>query len=995
MEKPGKFIIANDCLQIEPACVLVGSGEWFSWLSQHSQFLFHGKNGHFSAQSELRCSRPYWYAYRRRAGKLFKLYLGKSEELTLDRLEQISIALAGKNSLEQFSTRSASEQPSSIESRIDTSFLPMAKVNMPVPPLHLFTRPRLTGQINTPLTLIYAPSGFGKSTLLNDWKRTCGHPVAWISLDESDNQSAHFWYSVIMALQVVQPDFGNELLSNLRTASPFQLSEIVTRLTDAAASLPHFGLVLDDFQRIHQAEIYTSIQVWLAYFPKTMQLVIVGHTKPPLSLGRLRARDFLTELDANDLRFSLEEGIHYLQQVHPEPPLAYTDLEKLVKHTEGWAAGLTLIAQALGKTEDRREFIDTFSGAHVYLREYFLETVLQRSSPAAQEFLLKTAILKHLTGDLCDAVTAQTGGAQMLLRLWQADLFIVRLEEQGAYRYHDLFSEMLLSQLQARFPDEIPLLHQRAAQWYRQQNTPADAVYHLLVIEAWEEAAALMETMALRELEQYGEDSRLLRWLQELPENVVQKHKTLLFVYLRLAEVALPGQKIERFIGHIETNLARIADHQPTQAEQEVLLEIQSLRQNWQQGAALPLAARDAGENSAKWELLNGLHLIKQGYGPTPELFEIQVTNLLHRAQTQKNLFVVLMAGGELARCVFSNGKLRRSEKIAWLVLEYVITQRGKLPEPASILLTLLSQIYLERNELELAGKYLDQALEVDPNPTSSNMLVRIGIQRTFILVAQGKTDDALANMCAIRALHIRRPSARWTDHELMVYHAYVCVRQGDLASAELLLRESQGSSEQYLFQLVQAEILLEKKQAAAAEKILSGLVVQVPGGGYFEPLTRARVLLACSYFEQHKINQALQLVTEVVRQSAPERFFRPFLESAARCKSLLLLTLKIGKLTSEAQSFIKQLLRLSGYGAADILISGAEIDALSIAASISQREQELLQLLSNGYSNQEMAQKLYISESTVKTHLGNIYNKLGVNSRTKAVKSARELKLT
>ncbi len=491
----------------------------------------------------------------------------------------------------------------------------------------------------------------------------------------------------------------------------------------------------------------------------------------------------------------------------------------MVKHTEGWAAGLTLTALALGKQADQRQFIDTFSGAHIYLREYFMETVLQRSSPEVQAFLLKTAVLKHLNAGLCDAVTGQTGSAALLERLWQENLFIVRLEEPGWYRYHDLFAEMLLSLLQAQAPNEVPLLHRRAAQWYCEQQAPADAVSHLLAVQAWEEAAGLMESMALRELEQYGEDSRLLRWLQELPASVVQNHKTLLFVYLRLADVALPRQKIEGFIAQIEDNLSKIPAMQRTQDEREVLGEIQRIQRAWEQGHAFTPPAGESGAKDARWEILNGLHLLKHIYDPDPEVYEDKLAGLLLKAQAQPNLFVSLMAGGTLAGRAFVHGQLRRSEKIARQVLEQALALRGKLPEPASIALAALSQVSLERGEFELAQKYLSQAQEVDPNPTSTNMLVHTGIQQSMLHAAQGKFDEALAGLQNIRLMHLRRPSRVWSDQDLLAYQALICIRQADMGAAEQLLNEAESRGEHPLSQLARAEILLRKNQPAAAEK--------------------------------------------------------------------------------------------------------------------------------------------------------------------------------
>lgn len=992
-----KSIVKDNVLLTGGTRILVGSDLWYEWLSSAKKFSFKGAHGNFVAQCEKRRNKDYWYAYRR-AGKLLKVYLGKTEELTLERLEQASISLTGQTRLQQLGNQPSGNEGFTAESRIDTSFLPLTKVNVPVLPRQLVARPRLTHRINTPLTVIYAPSGFGKSTLLNDWKQTCGHPVAWLSLDDGDNDVVRFWYSVTMALQTVNPELGREMLTYLSTGSPIQLSEVVSRLTNDIvhyqSSYPHFGLVLDDFHRIRQTEIYDSVQAWIEHLPSNMQLIILGHTNPPLSLGHLRARGLLTELDANDLRFTLDEGVAYLRQYQQETLLAYNDLAKLVRHTEGWAAGLTLTALAMGKQEDHRQFVDTFSGAHIYMREYFMEAVLQRSSPDVQAFLLKTAILKHLTGSLCDAVTGQSDGEQMLSRLWHENLFIVKLEEQGWYRYHDLFAEMLLSQLRVHYPDQIGQLHKRAAQWYREEYAPADAIYHLLAIEAWEEAALLMEEMALRELEQYGEDSRLLRWLQELPTSVVQKHKTLLFVYLRLALVALPKQKVERFISHIETTLRGKPISQQTQDELDVLIGIQQLRRAWEQGDQFTPPAQEAGENDAKWELLNGLHLLSQAYDPHAGTLEHQITDLLRRAQVQRNLFVILMAGGVLARRLFVNGQLRRSEKIARQVLEQALVQRGKLPEPSSIALSTLSQIYLERNDLGLAEKYLVQALEVDPNPTSTNMLVQAAIQRAEMQIAQSNFAEALANIQSIRDLHRRRPSGAWTDQDLLAYEGYVCIRMGDVSAAEQILIESAEMGEHGLSQLVYAEVLLAKKQADAAEKELIGILLQYPNGILSIPLMHVRVVLANALFDQHKMNQSLQVIKEVIRLAAPEKFIRPFLERSSAHLPLLSLALQTESLTHESQTFIREIFRLSNYVGNDTQISRSEIDSLAASASISPREQEVLRLLSEGYSNRDIAVKLSISESTVKTHVGNIYTKLNVNSRVQAITQAKELKL-
>ena len=982
-----KSIVKDNFLLTGAASIPVGSLQWYEWLSTNKKFSFEGHNGRFMAQCEMRRDKVYWYAYRRCAGKLIKVYLGKTGELTVERLEQASLSFKSQILFKQFASRPAENENFITESRINSSFLPMTKVNVPVLPRQLVSRPRLTRQVNTPLTLIYAPSGFGKSTLLNDWKQTCGCPVAWLSLDEHDNEPARFWYSVVTAFQTLHSDFGKELLAYLDSTASIHPSEAASRLTNdiihSQTLFPHLGLVLDDFLHIHNTEIYDSIQAWLEHFPANTQLVISGHTKPPLSLGHLRARGLLTELDANDLRFTVEEGVQYLRQYPQDPPLAYDDLEKLVRHAEGWAAGLTLTALALGKQEDRGQFIDTFSGAHIYLREYFMETVLQHSTPEVQSFLLKTAILKHLTGSLCDAITGQTGGEEMLAYLWQENLFIVRLEEQGWYRYHDLFAELLLSLLQTRFPEEVPKLHRRAAQWYCEQYAPADAIYHLLATEAWEEAATLMEEMALCELEQFGEDSRLLHWLQELPESVVQKHRDLLFVYLRLANAALPRKKMENFVARIESNITRKFPAQQTPDEREVLAEIQRIRHIWSKGWTFS-SSPPAGESDPRWELLSRLSLLMGDIHSYTESVDKQFAQLYEMAQSHPNLFVVLIAGGSLARRMLARGQLKRCEKIAGQVLEQAMAQRGKLPEPASISLAALGQVYFERNDLDSAQIFLQRVVEVDPNPTSTNMPVQVAIQRAKIQSAQGRGEDARATLRAVRELHARRPSGIWSDRDLIAYEAVSCLRAGDGFTAEQLLREGGEPGTHALSDLVYSEIALVRKQFDIAETLLDEVIAIHPNGVHYEPLLGARVMLAAALLGQRKVNQARQVLADAIRSAAPEGFIRPFLEHGALCIPL----------TAESQTFIKEILRLLGTLVKETQVPAYELEALTTAASISAREQEVLQLISAGLSNREIARDLSISESTVKTHLGNIYYKLGVNRRVQAVAQAKELNL-
>ncbi len=1009
MRKRDIPVVRNDVLQVPgtrrvPAqTIQVGSPVWQTWLRHHDGFFFEGEAGHLSARRELRRDIAYWYAYRRRDGKLFKAYLGRAEELTRERLEQASARLAGQATLARFVNPA---KPSDFtatppgRNETDYSFLPLSKIKPPALPRHLIARPRLIQRINKPVTLVIAPSGFGKSTLLNEWQQSCGIPVAWVSLDNADDHPLRFWYTVAAALQAVNPNLGQNL-GQVHFPSSTALSEIVTLLANdvvrlANATLPRIGLILDDYHCIQHPEIHAALQTLLEHLPPGLQLVISSHAKPPFARGHLRAKQILTEIQIDDLRFTLDEGIDFLWQNLPSHPLAYSEMHAIVKHTAGWVTGLALAALALTQQGNHRDFLTTFTGAHTFLREYFAESVLYRQSPEAQSFLVRTSILRQLTGDLCDAVIGKSDGAEMLSRLWEENLFVTRLGEQDWYRYHDLFAEMLRNQLQTQFPAEIPRLHRQAAEWYRVHNAPADAVYHLLEIEDWEEAAALIESVAQRELEEFGEDSRLLRWLRQLPETVMQQHKTLLFVYLRLARVAMPPAEVEQFLARIEKNIRRKPTAARTNDEQDVLAEIQKIRRLWAVGSPETVKLPIRAERDGGWQLLNLLPRFMNYYRRSElDQAEAQSQQVYQMALAQRNLFVILIAGSSCATLAMSRGQLRRSEKIAHQVLRHALVQLGKLPGPASIILSVLSRVYFERNQLAQAHQMLLRAAEVDPNPTSTNMPVALAIQRASIQSAQGNPTAALATMQAIRELHIKHPSGLWLDEDLIAYQALFCVRQGDCDAAERLLSEGSDADTHPLTAFVRAEFLLAQKKYADAQAMLTRLLAQYPHGLRSQPLLGARIMLAIALFEQHQLNQARQVMADAVRLAAPEAWLRPFLDYGAQCARLLALVLHTEKFTTETQSFVKEILRILGHTlGAPKLLSKDELSVLSTAASISVRERQVLQMASAGASNGEIAAQLSISGNTVNTHLKNIYRKLSVNNRARALAQAQALKI-
>lgn len=960
---------------------------WQRWLAHNSVFVFYGEAGHFTAQREERRGHVYWYGYRRRGGKLHKVYLGRPEDLQLARLDEANAALAGKSAPSAAQPK-PSDPPQGEPMRPDWD-----RLAPPALPPNLVARRRLTQRIHTPLTLIYAPSGFGKTTLVNEWRQGCAMPVAWVTLTEAENQPVRFWMLLVPALQ--------RALAQTLDLSPYwqvtgedELPGLLAQLNSQLAqpggpsAAPRLAIVLDDYHLMRNPAINALLQGWLDRWPSALQLVLAGHIRPPLAVGTLRARGLLTELDADDLRFTLEEGVSFLQtSLPPHKQPARHDLEALVQRTNGWASGLLLAALALAKQPNPHTFLESFNGAHSYLREYFLQNVLERQSADIQEFLLQTAVLRRLNGSLCDAVTGRTDSAALLQWLRQENLFVVQLEQEDAYQYHTMFAEALRGELQRRMPEARAALHRRAAEWYRGQRAIDDAVYHLLALEAWEEAATLIEEIAVRELTEFGEDSRLLRWLRQLPPAVVQQHKTLLLLYVRLARLGLSGHEVQRFLGGVEERIRAKVPAERSADETEVLAEIQQMR-----GGGMPALAR--GRYSAVWQLLGELEAaVRAASAEQGESAGDAGLALYEAAVREGNLFVVLMAGGNCAGNALLRGELRRGRQLGERVLDHALTRRAVLPEPASITLHALAAIALECNELGRCEELIAQARAVDPNPTSTNMPISLAVLAARLHTARAEAAAAQAALQSARDLHARRPSALWTDQDLLAYGAWFALRSGDAALAQTLLNT--GSTQPHaLSNLVAAELLLAQGDPRAAAASLHTLLREYPLHLPREPHIRTRIVLALALLAQGEVREGRQLLANVVRAAAPESFLRPFLDYGPQVGPLLAIVLQQESLAASTHQFVRRLLGQIGHRpGARLLGDGAEKgEPLAVAATITPREREVLRLLAAGQTNAEIARSLSVAESTVKTHLAHLYAKLRVSNRVEAVASLAAL---
>ncbi len=402
------------------------------------------------------------------------------------------------------------------------------KLNIPAPRRGLVARPglreRLSAGAESTLTLVSAPAGFGKTTLLAEWLAaapTGDRSAAWLSLDRTDNEAASFWSGVIAALQTMAPDAGVRALALLQEPQPPPIETVLATLLNDLAALPTgVVLVLDDYHVIDAPEIQAGMTYLLDNLPPPMHLVIATRADPALPLARLRAGGELVEVRVADLRFSPDEAAAYLNDVM-NLSLTARDIAALEERTEGWIAALQLAALSMQGRDDVGDFIAAFAGDDRYIVDYLVDEVLERQPDAVRDFLLQTSILARMTGQLCDHVTGQGGGKGKLEALDRGNLFLVALDDRRHwYRYHHLFADVLRAHLLDEQPDRVADLHRRASEWYEDNGEPLEAIRHALAGDDVERAADLIE-LAIPGMRQARQESTVRAWLEALPDEVV------------------------------------------------------------------------------------------------------------------------------------------------------------------------------------------------------------------------------------------------------------------------------------------------------------------------------------------------------------------------------------------------------------------------------------------------------------------------------------------
>lgn len=876
------------------------------------------------------------------------------------------------------------------------------KISIPARRPGLVPRPHLLTMLNEglkcKLTLVAAPAGYGKTTLLSDWINQIDAPGAWLSLERSDNDLNRFLAYFFAALQEAQHEINQLNWTSPPAPQKPAVEVILTSLLNQLTTLSTpLVLVLDDFHLIAADPIYQSLAYLLEHLPAQMHLVIATRADPRLPIAQLRAKGELVELREADLRFKEGEISLFLENVMGLN-LSGDQIAKLASRTEGWIVGLQLAAISMQGRENLAGFIEEFSGSHEYVMDYLTDEVLRNQPQDIQTFLLRTSILEKMCAPLCEAVAAQPNAQATLEMLRDAHLFVLPLDDERRwYRFHQLFADHLQKRLKDLDPDQVKILHQRAGDWFELEGMMAEAIEHRIQAEDFEGATNLLDQITDQTM-MNSEFTLYLRWTAALPTAILNLHPLVgIAEAMSLLMTGTPPSDVELMLDDLncETD-THLGGKFVVQATIAVLRGQLSEANKLAQQAVNLLAA---GENQNLRDVANWILSYTSSLESKPSQGLLVLSKVIEENRTSGNQLLLFTAYNEAAKLYSFQGKLRIAIHLYEEVLNLARDEQGNLLPLAGESLIGLGELLREQNNLEQAEQTLERGILLSKWGRSAT------VYRGYISLAKlclAKGDVIEAN----RYFQEAKEQAFFEFDQLYtaVEEVKGRISQGDLDAAELWLgervngftsrppNEIENAINKHIRKyedLLQARILYSQNRQPEALTNLEKLLREMEQQERSDLIIEIQILRAMVLQQQGKLADALDALNSALSLARPGGYVRIFLDEGEAMIQLLYEASARG-IQSE---YVGQLLAVISRDKLD-LESTSHILPMSaeLAEPLSERELQVLRLLASPLTSTEIAGELFISVNTARFHIKNIYAKLGVHSRAEALERAREL---
>ena len=885
------------------------------------------------------------------------------------------------------------------------------KLYTPPPRRNLVARPRLIKRLDDgrhrKLTLVSAPAGYGKTTLISDWVAHSKDQVAWLSLEEEDKNFVRFISYLVAALQQIEDGIGSDVQTITQSSQSPQVDHLITMLlNEIDACGLEFILVLDDYHLIPNQEIFDAIDFILTHLPPGMHLVLIGRVDPPLSLSRLRVGGQITEIRQNDLRFTNTEVSAFINDLMGLN-LSGEDINALEVRTEGWIASLQLAALSLQGRDDKQAFVTAFSGSHHYVIDYLVDEVMSRQSQEVQKFLSQTSVLSRFCAPLSDDVLGISDSKRIIHDIDEANLFLIHLDDERKwYRYHHLFAEFLNQHLQEREPQNVFELHRRASLWFEQNGFLAEAINHALQGEDFTRAAMLVESVG-PDMMMRSEFDQLTSWLDAMPNELVENWPWLCIIRAWMYDRWAQFDVGEQYLQYAEAALN--SDSSPVSEEDENIIR---------------------GQISA----IRALYSLKKGQIPESIEFSNQALdylpdNYFNRGVAYFSLGWAKNEQGDFSGAIQAYDEGRRASLAAGnqILAQVIILDIGKIqylqgnlhqaaetfreaigfkyekseikiPYASSASIS-LANILREWNELDAARSHLEEGIEIGLASRIVDAVAAGYASMAMVALAQSDLEAAIQS-CKKSERMVKDIPDLETDTLTKTLDSQVrlLISQDKLSEAARNIKERGlrvDTKIKYIADfehIILARLLVHSGRANSslqdlsdAHKLLEEILQMASLVGYLSLRIEALALQALAFDGQGKHDQASTSLEEALTLAEPEGFTRTFVDEGEHMKVMLrqAFTRNISK------AYVSKLL---GAFEPQKVIQGPTSQQL--IEPLTDRELEVLRLLSTELSGPEIAQELSVSLNTMRTHTKSIYSKLNVNNRLAAVRVARELSI-